>query len=233
MIHEFEPAPMPTHRSVLRSSRAYAAALLALSLTAVLGACSDLLGPGGDEGTPFYYYEDQKIYLRVDGRVLTAVPEVEGDSATLRAVLVQSGVSVDSVRPMQVPGHWLIHLPEGTSTRRAEKAAQALRFDAGVRFASAAYRERESNCPLYMVNRLTVQFLPQADEAAIDQLNAGTGVRNEQLDPWGTRSYEFPRGLVPTPLSLANLYHLHRTVDWAAADRVNGCLRLDGSAGTS
>ncbi|HYR08440.1 MAG TPA: hypothetical protein VEQ60_11745, partial [Longimicrobium sp.] len=211
-----------TRRSVFRSSRPYAAALLALSLATGLAACSDLLGPGSDGGRPFFYYQDQKIYLRVDTRTLTAVPEAEGDSATLRAVLRQSGISVDSMRPMHQPGHWLVHLPSGTSARRAESAARALRFDAGVRFASAVYRQRDGNCPLYMVNRLTVQFLPGADEAAIDQLNAGMGVRNEQVNPWGTRSYEFPRGLVATPLELAALYHRHRLVDWAEADRVDG-----------
>jgi hypothetical protein len=221
---------MPTtRRPGFRSPRPYATALLALSMMTILASCSDLLGPGSDDGRPFFYYQNEKIYLRVDTRMLTAVTEAEDDSATLRVVLRQSGISVDSIRPMQQPGHWLVHLPSGTSARRAENAAQALRFDAGVRFASAVYRQRDGNCPLYMVNRLTVQFLPGADEAAIDQLNAGMGVRNEQVNPWGTRSYEFPLGLVATPLELAALYHRHRLVDWAEADRIDGCWRLHGS----
>ena len=86
---------MPTtRRPAFRSPRPYAAALLALSMMTILASCSDLLGPGSDDGRPFFYYQDEKIYLRVDTRMLTAVPEVEGDSATLRAVLRQKAGAI-------------------------------------------------------------------------------------------------------------------------------------------
>jgi hypothetical protein len=220
---------MPTtRRFIFRSLRLRLAALLTITIATVLAACSDPLGPDSE---PFYYYEDQKIYLRVDTRKLTAVPEAEGDTATFRTVLGRSGVAVDSIRAIHIPGHWFVHLPSSTSARRAESAARALRADAGVRFASAAYRERGADCGIHMVNRLTVQFRPEADAAAIEQLNRGMGVRNEQLNPWGTRAYEFPKGLIATPLELAARYHRNPLVDWAAADHVNGCLWLDGSTG--
>jgi hypothetical protein len=235
MKHEFTDPPirenpMPTpRRSVLRATPLRAAA--ALVLAAALASCAEALGPGvNQQRTPFYYYEGQKIYLRVDAARLTAVPEVEGDTATLRAVLARAGVPADSIRPLWVPGHWFIHLPSGTSARRAEDAARELRMDERVRFASAVYRLREEgSCPLYMVNRLVVQFRPGAAASAIDRLNAFAGVRNERVEPWGTRSYEFPAQMADTPLELAAYYHENRNVvDWADADRIDGCLRLDG-----
>jgi hypothetical protein len=220
------PLPRP---SVLRAAPCRAAA--ALLLAAALASCAEALGPDvNQQSTPFYYYEGQKIYLRVDAARLTAAPEVEGDTATLRAVLARAGVPADSIRPLWAPRHWFIHLPSGTSARRAEDAARELRMDRGVRFASAVYRPRDQgSCPLYLVNRLMVQFRPGAAESAIDQLNAFTGVRNERIEPVGPRSYEFPRQMGDTPLELAAYYHENGDiVDWADADRIDGCMRLDG-----
>ena len=218
--------------SLHRSIRATLArtAFAALALAATVAACDDPLGPDVDpQAVPFYYYENDKVYLRVDGTRLTAVPQAEGDTATFRAVLAQAGVAVDSIRPMWVPeGHWFIHLPRDTSPRRAEAAARQLRLDGDIRFASAVYTVPGSDdCPLYMVNRLIVQFRPGADEGAIRALNAATGVRGEQVQPWGTRAYEYPARMAATPLEVAAHYHRQRIVDWADADRVSGCLRLN------
>ena len=202
-------------------------AFAALALAGALSACDDPLGPGIDQQpVPFYYYEDEKIYLQVDGGRLTAVPEVAGDTVTLRAVVARAGVPADSVRPMlNQPGHWFVHLGPSTSARRAEAAARQLRLDPGVRFASAVYRVRDTECPLYMVNRLVVQFRAGTDEAAIASFNNSTGVRNQQVMNWG-RLYEYPADMAATPLELAAHYHRQRIVDWADADRSDGCLRI-------
>lgn len=221
---------MPTtRRSLFRSIAPRAAACLAVIATAALASCSDPVGPDVEgQSTPFYYYEDEKIYLQVVGSMLTAAPEVEGDTASIRAALAQAGMPADSIRPLWVPGHWFVHLPTATSARRAEYAARQLRLDAGVRFASAVYRGVEANCPLYLVNRLVVQFQPGADPGAIDRLNAAAGVRNEQVNPFGQRWYEYPERMAATPLELAAHYHRQQIVDWADADRIHGCMRLDG-----
>jgi hypothetical protein len=216
---------LTTRRSKFRSKTAVTLTMLA----AALASCTNALEPAvNDQSTPFYYYQDDKIYLRVDPLVLTAVPQVEGDTATLRAVLARAGVPADSIRPLWVPGHWFVHLPARTSARRAEDAARELRMDAGVRFASAVYRLREGgDCPLYLVNRLVVQFREGTSSAAIDRLNAALGIRNERLEmSSGTRSYEYPVQMAPTPLELAAYYHVQDIVEWAEADRINGCMRL-------
>jgi hypothetical protein len=215
---------LTTRRSTFRSKAA-----VVLTMLAALASCTNALEPTiNEQSEPFYYYQDEKIYLRVDAVVLTAVPEVEGDTATLRAVLARAGVPADSIRPLWVPGHWFVHLPAGTSARRAEDAARELRMDAGVRFASAAYRLRDyGDCPLYLTNRLVVQFRPGTSTAAIDRLNAALGIRNERLElSSGTRAYEYPVQMAPTPLELAAYYHVQDIVEWAEPDRINGCLRV-------
>jgi hypothetical protein len=219
---------LTTRRSTFRSTRGKTAVVLTM-LAATLASCTNALEPPvNEQSEPFYYYQDEKIYLRVDPAVLTAVPQVEGDTATLRAVLARAGVPADSVRPLWVPGHWFVHLPAGTSARRAEDAARELRMDAGVRFASAAYRLRDhGDCPLYLTNRLVVQFRPGTNSAAIDRLNAALGIRNERLElSSGTRAYEYPVQMGPTPLELAAYYHVQDIVDWAEPDRIDGCRRV-------
>lgn len=201
------------------------AAFAALALAGALAACEDPLGPDvAPQTVPFFYYENGKVYLDIDARRLTAMPEVAGDTVTLRTVAARAGATVDSVRAWQ-PGYWMIHLSPGTSARRAEAAARQLRLDPGVRFASAVYRARGMECPLYMVNRLVVQFKAGTDEAAITSLNNSTGVRNQQVQSWG-RLYDYPADMAATPLELAAHYYRQRIVDWADADRLDGCLRI-------
>jgi len=205
--------------------RPRAAALVALTAAAALTACDNPLESDvAQQSTPFYYYENAKIYLRVEPSRLTAVPEVEGDTSTFRAVLTQSGVEVDSIRPMWMREHWFIHLAPDTSERQAENAARQLRLDDGVRFASAAYNLRDGECPLYMVNRLAVKFRAGADPVDIARLNTATGVWHEETQPWGT-TYEYPADMAATPLELAAHYYRQRIVDWAEADRIDGCWR--------
>lgn len=222
---------LPIHRR-FRTTVARATAFLALTAAAALTACDDPLGPDvAQQSTPFYYYEKGKIYLRVEPTRLTAVPEVEGDTNTFRAVLAQAGVKVDSIRPLWMQqGHWFIHLAPSTSARRAEQAARQLRLHNGVRFASAAYNLRDGNCPLYMVNRLAVQFHEHAHPDDIARLNASTAVRNEKVEAWGTM-YEYPADMAATPLELAAHYYRQRIVDWAEADNINGCWRIGAGRG--
>lgn len=121
-----------------------------------------------------------------------------------------------------------IHLAPDTPGRKAEAAARQLRLDPRVRFASAVYRVRGTDCPLYMLNRLVVQFSATADGGAIRALNESTGVYNEVVDAIsGTRRYAYPAAMSATPLELAAHYYRQRIVDWAEGDRIDGCLRLD------
>lgn len=219
---------MPRIRFTFRRA---ARASLALFLTAPIASCENPVGPEiARQSVPFYYYQNERIYLRVDPSRLTVVPEAVGDTNRVRAVLAERDVTVDSIRPLWMENHWLVYL-SGVSASRAENAARWLRLDGGVRFASAAYRIRGGSCPLYLLNRLWVQFEPAADDAEIGQLNAFSGVRNEQLviSPWGvSRSYEYPPDLAYTPLELAAYYHRQRIVEGAEPDRIDGCLRVDG-----
>lgn len=202
-------------------------ALMALAVAAALASCGDPLGPEVDrQETPFYYYQDQKIYLRVYPTRLTVVPEVQADTARIRALLTERDVPVDSIRAMHVPGHWFVHLPSGTSASGAEGAARALRLAEGVRFASAAYQEIGVDCPLFLVNRLIVRFRPDAAPAAIERLNRASGVRNELVDPRGIRHYAYPPRMSATPLELAAHYHRQPITEWAEADRIDSCLRF-------
>lgn len=216
---------LTTRRSAPASPRA-AAVLIALA--GALASCSDATGPDvARQDRPFYYYQDQKIYLSVDARRLTVQPEAEADTGRVRALLAQRGVAVDSMRLADLSGHWTVHLPPGTWPRRAEDAARWLRLSEGIRFASVVYRAG-GNCPLYLLNRLMVQFRPAVSQAAIDELNASTGVRNEHQHPGTTRSYEYPAGMSATPLELAAHYHRQGIVAWAEPDRIDGCLRPGG-----
>lgn len=211
-----------TLRSAFLSPRA-----AAIALVAALASCSDLLGPEIErQDTPFYYYEDEKIFLRVDGRMLTVVPEAPADTGRIRTVLSRRGLSPDSIRPMQVPGHWLVHLQPATWPRRAEEGARRLRLEEGIRFASVVYTWPDGNCPLYLLHRLAVKYAAGASGAEITRLAAANGLRNEQVDPLGTRLYEYPARMSATPLEFAAHYHRQRIVDWAQPDRLDGCLRI-------
>lgn len=206
-----------------------AAALLALALPIVLASCDDPVGPDVErQDTPFYYYEDERIALRVHPAVLTVQlePRDPPDTASIREVLVRHRMPPVSMEPMHDPGHWRVNLPGGLPGTRVEAAARALRLEEGVRFASAAYRVADTDCELFLVNRLVVRFRPDADAAAIAQLNTATGVRNEQATSWGPRTYAYPARMEATPLELAAHYHRQRVVEWAEPDRYDGCMRI-------
>lgn len=215
-------------RPIRRPARFRTRAVL-VAVAAVLASCSDATGPDvARQDTPFYYYQDDRIYLRVDPTRLTVEPEAATDTSRIRTVLSRRGLTPDSIRAIALPGHWMVHLPAGTWARRAEDGARQLRLDDGIRFASVVYRLRDIDCALYPVNLLTVQFRTGADEAAIQQLNRATGVRDEQVHSWGTRAYRFPRGMAATPLELAAHYHRQHIVDWAELNLIDSCLRPAG-----
>ena len=223
---------MPTRRnSVFDALLRRAAVLLALAPPMALASCDDPVGPDvARQDTPFYYYEDERIALRVHPPVLTVQlePGDQPDTARIREVLVRHRMPPVSMEPMHEPGHWRVNLPGGLAGTRVETAARALRLTEGVRFASAAYRVADTDCELFLVNRMVVQFRPDADPAAVARLNAASGVRNEQQTGWGPRAYAYPARMEATPLELAAHYHRQRIVEWADPDRIDGCLRIGG-----
>jgi hypothetical protein len=213
-------------RMPMLSIRSTFHAVLAIFSAAGLASCSDPTGPDVDrQSTPFYYYEDERIYLQVDPTQLTVVPAVAGDTNRVRQVLAGLGMTPEAVRPFGMENHWIVDLPAGITEARAEAAARALRLNEGMRFASAVYRVRGDSCSIYPMKRLVVQFRRGVDEGRIERLNTGLGVLNEEFTSWGPRLYDYPPEMAFTPLELAAHYHRQQIVEWAQPDVINGCIR--------
>jgi hypothetical protein len=207
MLHDARPGPL----------RCLQVAALLLAVSA-FPACADLSHTGAEE-EPFYYYGNQRISLVVDDSRLTVALAPTTETDRIAEVLASRGVPVDSVAPLPMEGHYLVHLPAGRTARAMEDFARALRLAAGIEFASAVYVEKKGGCALQLVNRLAVQFSTSTSAAQIAALNTETGVRNEEVRLGGTRAYAYPAAMFETPLQLAAHYHQQSFVDWAEADR--------------
>jgi hypothetical protein len=114
---------------------------LLLGVAAVLAACGGgILDPDRSHGpgagsTPFYYYEHQPIYLKVDpaGMVVLPIDVLSSDSAAVRAAIQTSlsarGLEIAAMRPLGGPPfNWLVQLA-GTVDSDAAAAARAELLD--------------------------------------------------------------------------------------------------------
>jgi hypothetical protein len=181
---------------------------------------------------PFYWYQDTRIYLRVDSTSLT----VDADSGILPALatsLAAIGVTVDSSTALPVAadsGHWTLWLHTGTQATAATEAARALRRHANVRFASNAYiyGTPPTECTLWLLNRLVVMYkgTTTGEEIAALQERAGFTVEESPASGMGSPVWvlRYPMGSPYTPLEIAAAVDRHPYVDWADAD-MGGCVQ--------
>jgi hypothetical protein len=198
--------------------------LVAVLAAVSLAGCSSPLEPASGESEPFYFYEGQRILLRVDDSRLTAVLEAGADTALLRTTLASQGVTTDSIRPLAMPRHWLVHLRRSNrSGAEIERTARMVRLTPRVEFASAAYLPLGANCPLLPVNQFVVRFRDGVTEAEIALLNTSTGVQAGATGASLLRSYKYPLRMGSTPLELAAFYHHQNIVDWASVDWIDTC----------
>jgi hypothetical protein len=183
------------------------------------------------ESEPFYFYEGQRIFLRVDSSRLIAVLEAGADTSLLRTTLASQGATTDSIRPLPLPRHWLIHVRRSNrSGPEIERIARNVRLTPRVEFASAAYLPLGADCPLLPVNQFVVRFREGATEAEIDLLNASTGVQAGADRTSLLRTYRYPSRMGSTPLELAAFYHHRSIVEWASADWIDTCrMQMPGS----
>jgi hypothetical protein len=179
------------------------------------------------QATPFYLYQGEPVYLRISPTSLT----VAADSSTLPALtasLAVIGVVVDSSRAMgTMVGHWILWLHPGTSIAAAATAAQTLRRQAGVTFASNTYLygTPPTECTLWLINRLDVKYRASTSREQIIALHQRAGLLVEieasglARPAWRLR---YPAGKPYTPLEITVAIYRHPYVEWAAADMV-GC----------
>lgn len=221
-------AASPLYRRPGGGRRSVAARLLAglaAAFVAVLlagAACTDVAGPRiPTQDRPFYYYNDQPVYLEVQGSILTVATLDDGEGA-IAAVLAAAGVAADSITRMPqatYDPHWMVNLAAGQD---AETAARALRLAAGVAFASAGYRLAEGDSELYLLNRFCAEYEEGATDEEIARLKASIGAED---DPSLQSSFMdcmlYPMGADRTPLEIAAWYHDRSIVRYAEPDKVS------------
>jgi hypothetical protein len=205
-------------------SRSCRTMLTAILASMSLAGCESTLEPASGESEPFYFYDGSRISLRVDASRITAALEAGADTALLRTTLASQGVTTDSIRPLSLPRHWLVHIRRSDRSGPAmERTARVVRLTPGVEFASAAYLPLGAECPLLPVNQFLVQFRAGATAEQIDRLNASTGVQAGGNDASLLRTYRYPLRMGSTPLELAAYYHHQSIVEWASVDWIDTC----------
>ena len=188
------------------------------------------------DSTPFYYYQDQKIYLNVDPlRVVVStthgIDPVSAATTDARSVLAASGVTLDSVKPlMQAPDHAVVYLPKAASPAATSALRTALTQDARFRFVSPVYTLQVGGSAIIPLDRVVVRFRPNVSDAQAMALADSMGLTLERTPKpdSGFSAYWFTYPSNPSTNTLAIAAQLDRNslVSWADPDRIdNG--RLD------
>jgi hypothetical protein len=185
------------------------------------------------QSDPFYWYQDTRIFLRIDPRALTVV----ADSAripVLAASLENVGVHVDSVTPFGGgPRRWVLWLHAGTTPASAEAAARALRRRSSVAFVSNTYvgdggvpAPGRPACMLQLIDDVALRYRESTtpEQIAAFQQRAGLSVLRA-----GDRVYAtvltYPTRTQFTPLEIAAAIDRHPFVEWASPNMTGrGCI---------
>jgi hypothetical protein len=188
-------------------------------------------GPEG-EGTPFYYYEHQPVYLKVDpaGMVILPVDALSSDSAAVREAveerLARHGLEIGAMRPLGPPPfNWLVQLA-GTVDAEAAAAARAeLLMATELRAVIPTYRTVDGDLPLYVLNRAVAQFKDGVSLVQVTDLVASLEAQVVAVHDWG------PAGDVyliePAPGSHVHVLNIANAIDessialWGTPDMVD------------
>ena len=170
------------------------------------------------DNEPFYRYFNRKMPLVPDSNRIVLEAR-RGDTGLLTAVLVEAGVSVDTIRGLG-GGVRLAELSPATSLADARAAVEVLREDVRLTFVSLEYRIPVFGSRWLPVNGLTVQFTDDATLEEIACLDHSARMTLEREREGGRYVWlTYPRGA--EPLSVAEFYHLHPLTVWAAPAAVS------------
>jgi hypothetical protein len=215
---------------------------LALGLVAALAACSGGIlaparsrGPGADSN-PFYYYEHEPIYLKVDpaGMVVLPVDALASDSVAVRAALEArlsaNGLEIAALQPLGGPPfNWLVQLV-GTVDPAAAAAARAELLDmAEFRAVIPTYRSKQGGYPLYVLNRAVAKFRDGVSLAQIVNLVGSLGAQVTDAQNWGPAGTWYI--IEPAPGSRAHILNIANGIDessialWGTPDMVDPNMR--------
>jgi hypothetical protein len=215
---------------------------LLLGVAAVLAACGGgILDPDRSHGpgagsTPFYYYEHQPIYLKVDpaGMVVLPIDVLSSDSAAVRAAIQTSlsarGLEIAAMRPLGGPPfNWLVQLA-GTVDSDAAAAARAELLDMPeFRAVIPTYRLMEGDYPLYVLNRAVAKFKDGVSLAQITSLVGSLGAQVTAAQNWGPAGVwyiiEPAAGSHAHILDIANAIDESSIASWGTPDMVDPNMR--------
>lgn len=188
------------------------------------------------DSTPFYYYQDQKIYLNVDqSRVVVStthgIDPVSAATTDARSVLAASGVMLDSVKPlMQAPDHAVVYLTKAASPAATSALRTALTKDARFRFVSPVYTLQVGGSAIIPLDRVVVRFRPNVSGAQAMALADSMGLTLERTPKpdsgFSAYWFTYPSNPSTNTLAIAAQLDHNSLVSWADPDRIdNG--RLD------
>lgn len=209
-----------------------------LGIVAVLAACSgSVLGPDrGDDGAPFYYYEHQPIYLKVDpaGIVVLPVDSLASDSAAVsdivQAQLSLHGLEIDAMQPLGPPPfNWLVQLAGSVDVDAAATARAELLMMPEFRAVIPTYRSMEGDLPLYVLNRAVAKFKDGVSRVQIASLVSSLGAEVTIVQNWGPAGVSYI--VEAAPGSRAHILDIANAIDessialWGSPDMVDPNIR--------
>lgn len=192
------------------------------------------------DSQPFYLYQGQKILLEVDPTQLLVEDSVSAmgrptsnqtaEAATrvgqvARIVLGPLGIQITGPDLLpQARGHWVLHLPVGTTRATALAAHARLKADRRFRFAAPAYKLAGSGGRYWLTNRVGVQFRIGVTRLQVDSLAAAlrlTIIRAPRPDSGFTAYWmRYPSDSAADPLTIAAQLNGNPLVQWAEADNI-------------
>jgi hypothetical protein len=215
-------------------------ALLTVIVASLVGCSGGLLAPdrdrSPDDGPPFYYYEHQPIYLKVDptGMVLLPVDDIASDSSAVHDAvegrLAAHGLEPDTLRPLGGPPfNWLVKLKGSVDADDAAAARMDLLMSPEFRAVIPTYRTAASDAPLYVLNRAVAKFKDGVSLSQIASLVESLGAQVVSLQNWGPGGTWYL--IEPAAGSHAHILDIANRIDessialWATPDMVDPNLR--------
>ncbi len=212
-----------------------------LGVVAVLTACGGGIldpdrGRGRADSTPFYYYEHEPIYLKVDpaGMVVLPIDALSSDSAAVRAAiqsrLSAHGLQIAAMQPLGGPPfNWLVQFAGSVDSDAAAAVRTELLDMPEFRAVIPTYRLMEGDYPLYVLNRAVAKFKDGVSLTQITSLVGSLGAQvtaTQNLGPAGVWYIIEPAtGSRAHILDIANAIDESSIASWATPDMVDPNMR--------
>jgi hypothetical protein len=226
---------------------------LVLGVVATLAACgSNALGPergaegrrsAADDGTPFYYYDHQPIYLTVDSARMVVLPNdaLAADSVSVRdavqARLARYGLQIDLLQSLGPPPfHWLVQLSGYVNADTAAVARAELVSAPELRAVIPAYRSVDGGVPVFVLNRVVARFKDGVSRGQIDGLVASLGAEVIRVQDAGSGYVTYL--IEPSPGSHGDVLKIANAIDessialWGSPDMVHPAMGPTSLLGT-